>query len=900
MLLKGKTMKKFLSIILALAMLLTPVLTSCAGGGDSDTTTTAGSSADTTTANPDDETTAKPSDTTEKPKDDTTAKPSDTTGSHDSSDTTTPTPDGTSDPDEEHNKTASVGLEFVSNGDGTCNVTGIGNCKDTKIVIPTKSPDGDLVTEIGAEAFKDCTDVIAITIPESVRGIGKSAFANTAYYNDESNWENGVLYIGKYLIEAKAEVPKIYSIKEGTLSIADFAFENCTDLVNVTIPESVLHFGFWALCIANFSNKGIIVFEGAKEQYNALLVPLRKRVNETVQIKITEKPTYRENEQPITKFPNAAESEKIEIGKSYNYYDLILMENPSFDMNGSVDYYYDHNYIIRMFALSIAFVTTGLEFISNGDGTCQVAGIGSSTDKYLVIPKKSPDGDRVTGIGNSAFKNCYDLTSITIPNSVTTIGDSAFESCSGLTSITIPDSVTSIGDSAFSSCHDLTSVTIGNSVTSIGNSAFVYCSGLTNITIPNSVTSIGILAFYRCSDLTGITIPDSVTRIGSDAFSDTAYYNDESNWEDGVLYIGKHLIVAKEYISGEYNIESDTLTIAGNAFYCCNDLTSITIPDSVTGIGNYAFAGCSGLTSITVDSGNTAYLSDNNCLIEKSTNALILGCKTSIIPTSVTIIKDYAFYKCEGLTSITLPSNIMSIGDFAFYKCEGLTSITLPSNVMSIGDYAFEDCIGLTSITIPNGVLTIGYSAFYECTNLASITVPDSVTSIGRHAFGGTAYYNDESNWEDRVLYIGKHLIKVKEDISGEYNIESDTLTIADGAFYSCDGLTSITIPDSVTSIGDSAFGYCTILTSITIPSSVTSIGDNTFNGCLGLTDITFSNRVANIGVCAFYYCSGLTRINYNGTKAEWKAIEKGSAWNSFTGNYTVHCTDGDIAKADS
>ncbi|MEN8783477.1 MAG: leucine-rich repeat protein, partial [Akkermansiaceae bacterium] len=169
----------------------------------------------------------------------------------------------------------------------------------------------------------------------------------------------------------------------------------------------------------------------------------------------------------------------------------------------------------------------------------------------IVIPP-TIEGKTVTSIGNEAFKNCTDLTSITIPDSVTSIGNGAFNGCTSLTSITIPDDVTSIGDYVFQNCTSLTSITIPDNVTSIGESAFGSCTDLTSITIPDSVTSIGNGAFYSCTSLTSITIPDSVTSIGEGVFQD------------------------------------------------CSSLTSITIPDGVTSIGDYAFAGCTSLTSITI------------------------------------------------------------------------------------------------------------------------------------------------------------------------------------------------------------------------------------------------------------------------------------------------------------
>ena len=555
--------------------------------------------------------------------------------------------------------------------------------------------------------------------------------------------------------------------------------------------------------------------------------------------------------------------------------------------------------------------------VENGEAT--ITGCDTSINGEVVIPD-TLGGYPVTRINDSAFYGCRGLTSITIPDSVTSIGDWAFNGCAGLTSLTIPDGVTIIEQQAFNGCTGLTSITIGNSVTSIGNDVFRGCTSLTSITIPDSVTIIGNGAFYGCTGLTSVTIGNSVTSIGGWAFVNTAYYNGASNWEDDVLYIGNHLIEAKDSIFGAYDIKDGTKTIAGNAFSHCTGLTSITIPDSMTSIGNDAFYGCTGLTSITIPDSvtsigsgvfyNTAYYNDDsnweddvlyigNHLIEakdsifgaydiKDGTKTIAGnafshCTglTSItIPDSVTSIVDDAFYDCTGLTSITIGNSVTSIGEWAFYGCTGLKSITIPDSVTSIGGGAFYDCTGLTSITIGNSVTSIGEWAFYGCTGLKSITIPDSVTSIGGGAFkdctGLTSVTigNSVTSIGEEAFYgcTGLTSITIPDSVTsiGENTFACTGLTnvsignnvkyIGDQAFSWCK-ITSITIPDGVTCIGDYAFCGCTGLKSITIPDSVTSIGGGAFKDCTGLTSVTIGNSVTSIGEEAFYGCTGLTSI---------------------------------------
>ena len=274
----------------------------------------------------------------------------------------------------------------------------------------------------------------------------------------------------------------------------------------------------------------------------------------------------------------------------------------------------------------------------------------------------------------------------------------------------------------------------------------------------------------------------------------------------------------------------DSVTSIGNdAFGDCENLTDITIPDSVTSIGDYTFYGCKSLTSIT-------------------------------IPCSVTSIGDYTFYGCKSLTSITIPCSVTSIGNDAFGFCENLTNITIPDSVTSIGDYTFYGCTSLTSITIPDSVISIGWCAFYDCASLTSITIPNSITSIGLEAFDNTPWYDSKP---DGIVYIGKILYRYKGDMPANTNIviPDSVASIGYRAFYDCTNLTSITIPNSVTSIEESAFGWCEGLTSITIPNSVTSIEESAFEWCEGLTSITIPNSVTSIEESAFQCCKGLTSV---------------------------------------
>ena len=460
--------------------------------------------------------------------------------------------------------------------------------------------------------------------------------------------------------------------------------------------------------------------------------------------------------------------------------------------------------------------------------------------------------ENLNSIGESAFSGSS-LTSFYIPSKVETIEKAVFKQCSALTSVTISEGVTRIGQYAFNGCSSLTTISIPESVTSIGRSAFCDCSSLSTITIPESVTAIENSAFSGCSELTSITIPKNVDILGENVFaycnltsisvaSENQTYDSRGNC-NAIIFTQENRLVhgCKNTI-----IPDDVVEIGGGAFEGCIGITSLTIPDQVRYLGyrsfgnctaltsitisasvsfiTESFSGCSGLTSIIVDGGNPVFDSRNNCnaIIKTSTNELVLGCKNTIIPESVTSFGYGAFSGCTGLTAVTIPESVTSIGSEAFFGCTGLTSITIPTSVTEIGEGAFAECTGLTSITIPASVINICDSPFGGC-NLSSIIVDE-----------GNPKYDSRNNCNAIIETTTNNLIQgCKNTI-----IPESVTEINFAAFHSCSGLVSVTIPDGVTTIKEATFSGCNDLISVTIGKGVTSIEKEAFSNCAKLAEV--------------------------------------------------------------
>lgn len=579
------------------------------------------------------------------------------------------------------------------------------------------------VTTIEDRAFEGCSSLKSITIPDSVTSIDVAAFYDTEYYNDSTNWENDMLYIDEYLIEARNSLSDLCVIKVGTKLIADGAFDGCESLTSVIIPYSVTTIGdsAFAFCdnLTSVSIPESITYIGNKAFYHCVNL-----TGITIPNSVTAIGDFA--------FDSCRALNSITLPKS-----VTDIGDAPFNCCNEL-----RNIIVDADNPAYSSDSSGVLFDKNKTTLIQYP-IGNDSYSY-IIP------DTVTTIGKNAFFLSYYLKDITIPNSVKTIADCAFDNCT-FTSIKIPDSVTTIGEYAFAYCYNLTRVRIPSSVTSIGWNAFGHCRSLTSITVDAENPSYAsdsrgvlydknktiLIQYPLGSTYRSYEIPYSVNNIG-----DEAIYESENHYLTKIYYSGtitewskikvgfNNHITENVYIKCNY----DGSAYVVKAGYCGENVTYVLYSNGdlvISGTGPMYDYGEGDDPSYWFPPYTDYYYDEFDEYGESSGDFII---KKVVIKEGVTTIGNYAFQACRNLEEVEISNTVTSIGNVAFDFCTSLKHIKIPGSVKVIGEEAFSES-ALETIEIENGLERIEMLAFFYCQSLKKVALPESVEYIGDFAF---------------------------------------------------------------------------------------------------------------------------------------------------------------------
>ena len=762
---------------------------------------------------------------------------------------------------------ASEGLQFTLNSDKkSYSVTGMGSCQDTYVVIPA-TYENYPVTGIGAKAFNN-RKITAIGIPASIVSIGSNAFngcttLKKVNIKDLAAWCNvsfanamaNPLYFTKNL-HLNNELITQLVIPEGITEISSLAFYNCTGLTEVAISDSVTSIGAYAFQNCSGLTKvvigsGITNISSSAFQNCSSLTEMVVENNNTVYQSLDGN-LYSKDGTTLIKYALGKTETSFRIPDGVTRIDEYAFRDSK-------------NLTEIIISDSVADIADNAFYgCSNLQGLEKVGlkYLGNENNPYLYLRGYTTGlasaviESGCKFIGGSALSNCSGLTEIIIPESVTSVGSEAFKGC---TSLTIYCEIAN-QPSAWSSTWNSSACSVvwdckNNTVADDGY-IYVVIDGL-RYGIKEGAATVA----KQPKTITEATIPSEivysdevypVTSIAESAFDGNYSLKTLAFSQDGQLKtIGVYAFRSCQGLT-EIVLPDGVVSIEAGAFYTCSRLETIVIPNSVTSIGNSAFESCSQLQYTIKD--ELKYLGNENnpyvCLIAP-TNKQIQSAK---IADECHIIASYALSSCTNLTSLTIGDGVAYIGEMAFYWCYRLTAVAFGGNgkLRSIADSAFWSCSGLVEVVIPDGVTHIGTNAFYGCTNLTKIVIPDTVTDIGDNDFGQKLA--DVTCPAAVIPYLRMHYVQRVTITSGD--------CIPKAAFSSCDSLTKVVIPNTITSIGDSAFYGCSSLTEIVLPDGVTSIGDNAFRGCSKLTKIVIPDTVTSIGGdWTFVGCTSLKEI---------------------------------------
>lgn len=739
----------------------------------------------------------------------------------------------------------SQGLE-IENGV----LVGKGTCEDEYVVVPQG------VAVIGEGAFANEKNIKGVLLPETVTKIEDNAFKSC----------DGL---------------QVINIPNGVTEIGEKAFHSCKALIGVLIPHSVTSIGNQAF--ANCGYLEIIYYVGTEAAWNA--VEKGKNWDQGAGKHVVEF-KFVIGDDPVphvhawSEWTTVKEPTETEEGLKERYCECGDKESES------------------IAKLEAPEGSQGLEYELNEDGqSYSVVGIGTCTDTELVIPSMH-EGLPVTSVGQNAFINNIDLTSVTILDNLQNIERWAFGNCTSLVKVTLGKDVQSVHYKSFGGCGSLKEYDVdennpyfkqleGNIHSKDGKTFVLYAKGkdATSFTVSNGIEIIYQDAFSEAKSLKEVNIPKSVIEIQKYAFWDCEvlntfnYYgtvqewmdiNKDSLWDATLLDYTVYCLDGKIAKDGKITYYEDELEGSQGLEYELNEDGQ---SYSVVGIGT---------------------CTDTDVIIPEAYNGL-----------PVTALAEKAFNSCNTIVSIVIPESVITIGRNALAACDFLAKVSIPSSVVYIGSQILRDSPSLMCIEvnednlyyksidgnlysedgtefikyasaktdsdfeIPNGVVTIKVCAFSDCTTIKRVVFPDSVSTIEELAFykcTSLEYVDLSSN----ITYIGR------------------------SAFNTCKSLNNVNLPEGLIELGYASFYQCESLTSLVIPRGISVINRSMFSGCYSLKTIVIPASVTLIDKWSFTNCTALDEIKFEGTLEQWNNIQFGVSWKNGAKKYILYCTDGE------
>lgn len=757
---------------------------------------------------------------------------------------------------------------------------------------------------ISSTAFGSCKKLTSITIPASVTEIGASAFLSsgltTITFEEGSQLE--IIAANAFSTTPLTSI----CIPQSTKTIGNNAFVNCKALTNVVFEGSDTETG------ASLESIGSKAFSNCTA-LTSFAFPYcgKDEVGVYNKIKLGSGST-------VNIFEGDKNLTTIYLSEAIDSIDNLFVKCP----NLTSIVVAEHNENFK--------VSETQPIILNVNGTA-IQFLFGRVDGVFTIP------EGVTEIGTYAFSGQTNITKVVIPSTMKTIGENAFENCSSLKAVEFANGcvLDEIGKNVFLGCRSLETISLPDGITVIPEGAFIGCASLSSIKLPANLTEIQKNAFVWTSSLTTIEFPDSLVKLGEKVFKDSGIQ--ELNITNATIEFTKNVFAEMHALTTVTLPEGLTTTIS-YMFANCTNLTTVNLPSTLESFGTYTFQKCTALKEINLPAGLKYISSDSKttsssyafdgCTALETVNFMgtevafigtyaFKGCtslkeftfpasitligknafensglETVQIPETVTTINNYAFNKCEALTSVSILGNVDTFGDYVFDKCPNLATVTFNENIDTLGNYTFRDCTGLTSVTLPTKLTKLGNYTFQNCTSLTSATLPSSITKLPDYTFQNCSSLNGITI-PAKVTTIGAYVF---QNCTSLKNISIPaTVTKIGGSSYSssaytfagCTALESVEILGAIKYIGASLFRDCTSLSSFTLPATVTQIGSYaflgtaiesmdlskvtyigsyTFQDCANLTTVTLASTLVNIYSSTFKNCASLKNITIPAT----------------------------------